>query len=58
MNGPKKIYLQVFGDNGDERTDAWWPDEDVTWCEDRIYDSDVEYIRADIAYNKHMGRRK
>ena len=35
---PEKIYLQID------------PDEWIggtTWCEDRINDSDIEYIRAD-----------
>jgi len=52
QNGiPDRIYLQV---HGDAPPDEW--DEpidiragDVTWCWERIFDGDVEYIRADIA---------
>jgi len=35
---PEKIYLQVDPDE--------WIDG-ITWCEDRINDSDVEYVRSD-----------
>jgi hypothetical protein len=34
MNIPDKIYLQI--EDGGE----------VTWCADRIHDSDVEYVRV------------
>ena len=34
MDAPEIIYLQ-----------AWMPE--VTWCEDKINDDDIEYIRAD-----------
>lgn len=35
---PNTIYLQV----DDDREDV-----EVTWCKDKIYESDVMYIRAD-----------
>jgi len=38
MRPPGKIYLQYY-------------DEDIpetTWCEDKINDTDVEYIRKDL----------
>jgi len=38
----KKIYLQTEEDSED---DEW---EGRTWCEDRINNDDVEYIRSDI----------
>ena len=47
MDAPKKIYLQVLGEEDDERADVW-PDEGITWCQDRINNSDVEYIRSDL----------
>ena len=37
---PKKIYLQIKNDFGEELHD-----EEVTWCKERIYKSDVVYIR-------------
>ena len=36
MTAHKKIYLQVE------------PDEDATWCEDRINKSDIEYIPSQV----------
>ena len=41
MKIPDRIYLQikdVFGEDQDE----------VTWCEDRIEDTDIVYIRVDV----------
>ena len=47
-NAPKRIYLQLQPDE-DERESSFEPEgEGVTWCEDRIYTNDVEYIRADL----------
>jgi hypothetical protein len=37
-----RIFLQVCDDPDND-----WVGE-VTWCEDRIHDEDVEYIRADL----------
>jgi hypothetical protein len=33
----EKIYLQIYDGEGDEL-------EDKTWCQDRIHDTDVEYL--------------
>ena len=44
-NIPQKIYLQLGDDDLDE-----WPSSDfnsfseVTWCEDRQHESDLEYV--------------
>jgi predicted nuclease with TOPRIM domain len=38
----ERIFLQVC-----ENEDSEWVGE-VTWCQDRINDDDVEYIRADL----------
>ena len=43
MNQNDRIYLQVCKDSMSEQYG------EVTWCQDRVYDSDVEYIRADLA---------
>jgi hypothetical protein len=37
MTYPKKIFLTA----GDE-------DESLVWCEDKITDDDIEYVRIDI----------
>lgn len=43
---PEKIYLQR-----EEETDGYsdFQKGDRTWCEDQINDTDVEYVRADLA---------
>lgn len=38
----ERVYLQVDGD-------AFGDWEGVTWCKDQINDTDVEYVRADLA---------
>jgi len=40
MKAPKIIYLQIDGDSFGE-----W--EGATWCQDKINDTDVEYVRVD-----------
>ena len=44
MIAPDKIYLQVDpeGESADDSV------EGVTWCQDKINDNDVEYIRTDL----------
>lgn len=44
-NIPKKIYLQI--DEDGETPEDFKELSDVTWCEDRINDSDLEYILND-----------
>lgn len=39
MTNPDRIYLQVKDEDGAT------PDE-VTWCVDRVHDTDVEYVLA------------
>jgi len=41
---PDVIYLQV-------REDVYF-DGQITWCQDKIYDTDVKYIRADNLRNQ------
>ena len=38
MRPPGKIYLQYYDEDQPE----------TTWCEDKINDNDVEYIRKDL----------
>lgn len=43
---PKAIYLQVYGVDRHEVTEDEYDarPEDVTWCEDKINDTDVRYV--------------
>lgn len=51
-NAPRKIYLSV-GLEGVNLEDVDFKDlKDVTWCEHRIFDGDIEYIQADIMEDK------
>jgi len=47
MKAPGKIYLQVDPD-GDRPESVDQDLDGVTWCQDRINDNDVAYIRADL----------
>ena len=52
---PEKIYLQVCGDCQDNECDnCKFEDleDNVTWCKDKIFDKDVEYIRTDAFIKK------
>ncbi len=40
---PKVIYLQVWGD-GDKSEGLPETNEHITWCADKVFDSDVKYI--------------
>lgn len=50
MKAPDKIYLQTCGDcPGLECESCQFQDlVEVSWCEDKIFDTDKEYIRKDI----------
>lgn len=49
MSAPKKIYLQWHGDaDPADYPDGPDPDQsDVTWCADKIFEHDIEYVRVD-----------
>lgn len=49
MTPPKVIYLQWYDEDGNEVDPHGG---DVTWCDDRINDTDVAYIRADDMQEK------
>jgi hypothetical protein len=42
---PNTLWLQYHGDS-DPCDDAPVDDGDVTWCRDKIFAADVEYVRA------------
>lgn len=46
LDAPKRIYLQHDPENTGEPFNAA---HEVTWSADRINNTDIEYIRADIA---------
>lgn len=55
MEAPKKIYLQICGDcNDDDCKNCNFQDleNNVTWCVDKIFDKDFEYIKADAFIEK------
>lgn len=43
MTPPEKIYLQV-----DPENEGSMGREGVTWCADKINETDVEYVRKDL----------
>lgn len=50
-NIPERIYLQIEDDFGSlpyppSKKDDFTKLEEVTWCKDRINDSDIEYQRV------------
>lgn len=49
-DAPKTIYLQVCEEN--ECDSEFSEHEGVTWCEDKINDSDIQYTRADISQQR------
>ena len=55
MTAPEKIYLQVCGDcNSNDCDNCKFEDleDNVTWCKDKIFDKDIEYIRKDAFIEK------
>jgi hypothetical protein len=55
MNPPELIYLQWWGDvNLEEMSELERLDTggiEATWCADKIYEHDVEYVRKDLFDN-------
>jgi len=46
----KVIWLQVYGCDADELPadrSEWSEQDEVTWCQSRIYDTDVKYVLAE-----------
>lgn len=55
MKAPENIYLQICGDcnDGDCQNCKFEDLEDnATWCTDKIFDKDIEYVRADVFIDK------
>ena len=54
-NAPEKIYLQVCGDcpqTDCENCKFEDFEDNITWCKDRIFPKDIEYIRTDAFIEK------
>lgn len=50
--GPSELWLQLHGDCHESELDEpvdYTGNDDVTWCWHRIHNSDVRYVRADLA---------
>jgi hypothetical protein len=46
-NPPQKIYLQWDGDAEPPEVYTSDPDDrDVTWCRERVFERDIEYVRV------------
>jgi predicted Rossmann-fold nucleotide-binding protein len=54
MKAPDKIYLQVCGDckDNDCKNCKFEDLEEITWCKDKIFEKDIEYIRTDAFIEK------
>lgn len=55
MKAPEKIYLQVCGDcKNDDCKNCKFEDLEVnvTWCRDKIFDKDIEYVHKDAFIEK------
>lgn len=46
-NLPNKIYLQSDKE-GDKPIGDYYNSEEITWCQDRINNTDTEYIKASL----------
>jgi hypothetical protein len=56
MTAPQRIYLQVGPDCAPEelaRVD--WKSGEVTWSAERVFDSDIEYVRVEEAKEADRG---
>ena len=57
-NAPEKIYLQVCGDcpqNDCDNCKFEDFEDNITWCKNRIFPKDIEYIRTDAFIEKAVG---
>ena len=45
-NIPEKMYLQIGEDADLEEDFNDLSLEDITWCRDKVFDNDIEYVRV------------
>lgn len=50
---PERVWLQYFGDAEPEH-DARISHSDVSWCAEKVFDHDIEYIRLDLAQEAEL----
>jgi hypothetical protein len=55
--GPLNLWLQWYGD-GTPEDDGEVCESEVTWCRDKIFDADVEYVCADEIRRALRGHRR
>lgn len=55
INSPERIYLNYGEDPHAEPDEVVSHDDcvEVSWCDTRMFDSDVEYVRADAVKDAH-----
>ncbi len=46
MKKPTTIYLQWYGEGGPNDGEVFPSKGDVTWCHDKIFDHDIEFVAA------------
>lgn len=51
---PPVLYLQAYGTDEPHEGPADWGD--VTWCKDRVFQTDVAYVRADLVGKSYPGQ--
>lgn len=49
QKAPETIWLQVDPDGESCDPEQWGIEDDATWCQDKINENDIKYVRADIA---------
>lgn len=59
-NVPEKIYLNLgqmtegeWDEVKDQDFNSLRNDWEITWCEDKVFEHDIEFVRADIAATWH-----
>ena len=50
MSAPDRIWLQWYGDSSPDQGEPTNSHGDVTWCEDNIFEHDVEYVMKKYVY--------
>ena len=53
---PERIWLQV-SDDEEDRDEPFPRDGEVSWCEDSVVATEVEYIRADLVKKAKLVRK-
>ena len=46
---PDRIYIQWYGEGHPDEFNADFelPCDEITWCKDKIFDHDIEYVRVE-----------